>query len=144
MATKNKTIPVIKIITPRYCPPCGGYHKAPLVTIEKIESVVDGWVVNGKGEHEYRLCLLCGDMYAAVVETLPINCSEFPCPQCGEHEHLEYKVKRINAESEPFTFDAKIRCSKCAKKGRILKFLAKFSKVFSIEVGSNGVIIKKA
>ncbi len=144
--TVNKAI---KVVHSECCPTCRrpsrrGDH--PIVTIESIEDAGDSWIAQGKGKssQSHEKCMFCRDIYLAIVTTMPIDCSEFPCPACGKFEHLVYRVKSIDVRSSIFEFIAEIRCNKCEDKNRIQNLIKRFIKAFSIEVSPKGVSIKKA
>ena len=137
----------IRIISPGGCHQCHGDSKHPYeVQVSSIEATEDSWIVHGKGKlvHISKHCPMCGLMYCAVMRTISIQCEPFQCPRCGEREHLEYSVQKINAEDASFEFVAEIRCAKCRNKKSLKKVVKQILEVLKIEIGPSGITVKNA
>ena len=82
--------------------------------------------------------------YSMVMREIPIQCTEFGCPDCKEKENLEYQVESINVEKDNFSFNATISCKKCKTKKSLSKILTNLLKIIKIEVKPTGITLQKA
>lgn len=127
------------------CYRCGKGKEVPyLINVSSVKSDNDRWIVKGKGHLVHRRCNWCAWMYEAIMYTIPIECSPFPCPKCSELQNLKYELTSITTEKETFEFEVIIECSKCRKKNSLSKVLKKIIDIIKLEVSPTGITIKKS
>lgn len=140
------SLPDQKIVfkQPGSCRQCQSHYvgDVKVMTIEKNLSY--GWRLQGKGSmHVECRCPMCGMMYTAAEELIPIECDSYLCPSCNDAENLEYKVCKIERDKNNFTFEAEISCKKCHMKNSFSRALTKIFNIKKIEIKITGVTIER-
>jgi hypothetical protein len=128
------------------CPGCKIRCLTIDVSIKEIESADDGWKLSGTGDLQfsrYCSCPICGMMCTGLLQTIPIECSTFKCPNCGQDDSLRYAVLRITANGTAFTFEAEIACSKCQKRAWFKTIIKKLLSLVKIKVGPTGISVEQ-
>ncbi len=82
-------------------------------------------------------------MYDAVQTAIPIECGSYSCPDCGEIQRLEYKVQKIDASGNEFSFEAEISCSRCHKKKTLVEVLKEFFRIKKLEIKLTGISVER-
>jgi 5-methylcytosine-specific restriction endonuclease McrA len=135
---------VLVVQMPGGCHTCReAYENNHRVTIESIEQHEGiGWKLRGKGRVSTH-CVRCYAMYDAVQISIPIECKSYPCPDCGELQSLKYKVQKIDANGNEFSFEAEISCTKCHKKKTFIEVLKELLKLKKLEVKLTGISVER-
>ncbi len=136
---------VIHILHPPVCRSCGGrlHYRIKIVSIEAQDT---HWDLRGKGKLEKNagpklFCPECGSILETLEYMIPIECASFSCPNCGQLQHLEYKIQRIEVANDAFQFEAKITCRKCGNTKSFKEVIKKILGVLKITVGPTGVTV---
>jgi len=142
METYPKHILVVQ--QPAGCMQCGRYHPHEhSVTVQSIEQSEDnGWKLRGTGRVSTH-CPMCGAMFDAVRSEIPIECQSYPCPKCGGSQDLDYKVQKIDAQGNEFSFQAEICCRKCQRKKTFVQTLKELFKLKKLEIKLTGISIER-
>jgi len=82
-------------------------------------------------------------MFEAVRAEIPIECHSYPCPKCGGLQDLDYKVQKIDAQGNEFSFKAEIRCRKCQRKKTFVQILKELFKLKKLEIKLTGISIER-
>lgn len=141
---KSKIEQAIRVVHPSGCNMCGFFTKKSYyeIRIVSVDSLAEGWVVRGKGHTIERICPGCGQVYEALAYAIPIHCSSFPCPKCGELQNFHYRIQSIKTDKDSFEFEAEIECKECKKKKSFTKMIRKILNVINLEISPKGITVK--
>lgn len=128
-------------------PPCHHCVRYPFAYQVEVTSAVareGGWAVAGRGQIRTRSCPMCAMMYTAVARTIPIECSSYPCPRCGENTNLRYKVEKVVAKRQDFTFEASIICDRCLERREVRTSIKDILSISKVTVGPADVVMSQS
>jgi RecJ-like exonuclease len=141
METSSESVLVVERPSSCTC----GYHGKHSVTVESVEQHDGvGWKVRGKGRITVQChCPLCGAMCDAVRTEIPIECHSYACPKCGRSQNLKYKIKKIDAQGNNFSFEAEIYCPTCGWKKSFAQALKSIFRLKKLEIKVTGVSLER-
>ena len=156
----DKLVPVnqITITSPSICPMCGRSDEVlPYdIRLTKIEAKSEGWIAKGTGMTTQKklllpnqgyvkhTCPLCMSHYIALQHTIPVLCSPFQCPSCGEEETFRFSIHQLLEKEDEFEFEVELICKQCEKKKTLKKLISGFLSVIKLEVSPTGISVKNA
>ena len=119
------------------CPMCGsiGMRIGQTVAVTTQEKLDDaGWLVAGRLKLfrcMHGQCGNCGYLAETIRQQIPISYRSIACPKCEQLDHLTYAINRIDLETKPPSFTARILCTYCGKRS-VFSRLVSTLKVWSI------------
>lgn len=127
------------------CPYCDVVAPSPPdqrdVRIVKISQKKDGW--RAEGQFFSCRCPTCAAVFRGIVESVPVECAEYPCPRCGPGSILRTDVLALTDRAGYYDFEATLRCPKCEGRRRFRsKLSAPFRALKRLKLGPGGVEIE--
>lgn len=113
---------------------------SPGVRVVDIAQVKAGWLAHG--EIRQAQCPSCARVYTQLIQYIPVECADFPCPGCGPGSKLTTDILSITESETGYSFVALLKCDACSKQQRLSKFLGGLSKITRVKVGPTGVEVE--
>jgi hypothetical protein len=142
---RELVVAAIEVEPQQLCNQCGGviavheFNPLDVVRVLDIAQVEDGWLAYGRVATGH--CVMCAQVYEALLRYIPIECASYRCPSC-QTETLTCDVRDIHFDGDGYVFTAKLSCPSCGVQHaphRVLRFLGRIRR---LKVGPTGVEVE--
>src|ERR1035441_4745006 len=105
------------------------------VEIQHLDMTPGRWTARGTG-----VCSSpgCRRICTTIIEYLPIEFQDLPCPECGQVVEYRYVLECVQMHERQFVFTATITCPHCTRQSVFRKITRSLKRVKRIKVSPTG------
>jgi DNA-directed RNA polymerase subunit RPC12/RpoP len=123
-------------------PHCGWSSPEMHIHVVDLSAREGGWSARGHGITD-AMCPTCGAIVHGVRKSLPIECAEVGCPDCGLADTLSYKIQEISVRGSSFDFTVNVECRNCGRRKFMRRLVDQLLKIRRLKVGPTSIELER-